>query len=89
MVQLALAGTLDVAREFLLDLVIEDRVFAEPDVHAAIDLRRRELLLAEPEVENLADAGLVFVGEGGAFAFAEKFNGHTENPVTNWAVSTI
>ena len=39
-IELAFRGQFDVVREFLFDFVIENRVLAEPDVHASIDLRR-------------------------------------------------
>ena len=40
-IELALAGLVDIIGKFLLALVIEDGILTEPDVHAPVDLRRR------------------------------------------------
>ena len=76
MVELAICGHFDVVQEFFLQLGIEYGVFAKPDVHAPVDLRRRQLLLLEPEGQDRVDASDIFVSYRGIYAFAEEFDGH-------------
>ena len=69
-VQLALGRTFDILGKFLFDFVVEDRVLAEPDVHAAVDLRCGQLLFLKPETKDGIDANLVVIGYGRFHAFA-------------------
>ena len=72
----ACRGFLDVVGKFFLDLVIEHRVFAEPHIHAPVDLRRRERLLPEPEGQDRVDACRIFVCDGCFCLLAQKFCRH-------------
>ena len=72
--ELALRRLLDVVRKILLDLVIESRVFAEPDIHAAIDLRCAQFVFLEPKREDRVDAPLILVGDGHTLALGKKFH---------------
>ena len=63
-VELSFAGPVDVRGKLFFALMIEDFIFAKLDVHTAINLRCRELVLLEPERENRFDAGLIVIGDG-------------------------
>jgi hypothetical protein len=56
--------------------VIENLIFAKPDVHPAIDLGCRELVLPKPEVQNGIDAHLVVIGDRRTHALAQQFDRH-------------
>jgi hypothetical protein len=73
-IELAFGRFLDVDGEILLNLVIECRVFAKPDIHAMVDLRCAQFMLLEPECEDRIDAILILVGDGCAPAFGKKFD---------------
>src|SRR5690606_18605101 len=75
-VEAALRRLFHVGREVPLDLLVEHRVLAEPDLHAPVDLRRRELVLLEPEREHALDADVIFVGDRRIHAFAEELDWH-------------
>jgi hypothetical protein len=75
-VQLAFTREFDVIGELVPYLVIESSVFAEPYIHATIDLRRTELLLLEPECQDGIDSRLVVVNNRFSHDFREKFDGH-------------
>ena len=74
MIELAFGCFIHIRRKCLPNLVVERRIFAEPDVHAAVDLRCAERMFLEPEREDGVDAGLVFVGDGGTPALGKKFD---------------
>ena len=75
-IQLATAGAFDIVREFLLDLVVEYGILAEPDVHAPVDLRGGERLFLEPERQDGIDTNPVIIGNRRVHAFAKEFYRH-------------
>jgi hypothetical protein len=57
----------------LPNFVVERRVFAEPDIHAAVDLRRAQFMFLEPEGEDSVDTSLVIIGDARAHALGKRF----------------
>ncbi len=75
-IEVTRGGTIDVFGKFLFAFMIEHLVGAEPDIHAAIELRRGQFLLFEPEFQDGIDSNLVVICNRRAHAFAQEFYRH-------------
>jgi len=69
-VQLAVGRKLHFLGKLLGNLVIEHGFFAEPDIHASVDLRGRQFPFFEPERQDGIDANLVVISNRRFHAFA-------------------
>ena len=77
-IEFALRRPVDIVGELVANFLVKGGIFAEPRIHAVVDLRCAERLFLEPERENRLDTKLVVVRNRTGPGFAQEFYRHAD-----------